>query len=120
LFGLAGCQQDSNSLLGWYLLKVGGVEVSRSIPGTVQAAVGGSQALSITFSTNERQALTNLQVTSGLSSLPSGWSGPARCHLEDRAEPVGGLIQGIDGNFYGTTSGGGASNAGTIFVVLLH
>ena len=36
----------------------------------------------------------------------------------DGEEPYGGLVQGIDGNFYGTTTGGGAnigSSGGTIF-----
>jgi uncharacterized repeat protein (TIGR03803 family) len=31
------------------------------------------------------------------------------------AGPVGGLTIGTDGNFYGTTSGGGTSNCGTVF-----
>ena len=35
----------------------------------------------------------------------------------DGAYPYGGLIQGRDGNFYGTTSQGGASGAGTIVEV---
>jgi len=33
----------------------------------------------------------------------------------DGAKPYAGLIQATDGNFYGTTNTGGASNAGTIF-----
>ena len=33
----------------------------------------------------------------------------------DGAWPVSGLIQGTDGNFYGTTKGGGASAFGTVF-----
>src|SRR5882762_9260688 len=33
----------------------------------------------------------------------------------DGAAPAAGLIQAADGNFYGTTSQGGASNAGTVF-----
>src|SRR6267378_1166542 len=33
----------------------------------------------------------------------------------DGAAPVAGLIQAADGNFYGTTTQGGASNAGTVF-----
>ena len=31
--------------------------------------------------------------------------------------PDGSLVQGIDGNFYGTTFRGGASNLGTVFTV---
>lgn len=33
------------------------------------------------------------------------------------AGPVGGLIIGTDGNFYGTTSAGGTSNCGTVFQI---
>jgi uncharacterized repeat protein (TIGR03803 family) len=33
----------------------------------------------------------------------------------DGAYPYAGLLQGTDGNFYGTTSQGGAANAGTVF-----
>jgi uncharacterized repeat protein (TIGR03803 family) len=33
----------------------------------------------------------------------------------DGAAPLAGVIQAADGNFYGTTSQGGASNAGTVF-----
>jgi uncharacterized repeat protein (TIGR03803 family) len=33
----------------------------------------------------------------------------------DGAKPIGGLVQGRDGNFYGTTSSGGTNNLGTVF-----
>ncbi len=35
----------------------------------------------------------------------------------DGSEPVGALVQGGDGNFYGTAAGGGANDAGTVFRV---
>ncbi len=35
----------------------------------------------------------------------------------DGASPTGGLVQGADGNFYGTTLGGGTGNSGTVFKV---
>ena len=35
----------------------------------------------------------------------------------DGAEPIAGLIQGTDGNFYGTTFGGGTNGLGTVFQV---
>jgi uncharacterized repeat protein (TIGR03803 family) len=37
----------------------------------------------------------------------------------DGNSPYGGVIQGIDGNFYGTTSYGGASDYGTVFKIAI-
>lgn len=42
------------------------------------------------------------------------------CALSDCADgqsPQAGLLQAIDGNFYGTTAGGGANNSGTVFEI---
>lgn len=36
-------------------------------------------------------------------------------HAVDGSSPYAGLIQGSDGNFYGTTFGGGSNGAGTVF-----
>ncbi len=35
----------------------------------------------------------------------------------DGASPAGGLVQGSDGNFYGTTEEGGTNNGGTVFQI---
>ena len=37
--------------------------------------------------------------------------------LSSNSSPSAGLVQGLDGNFYGTTYGGGANSSGTIFKV---
>src|SRR5581483_11343167 len=37
----------------------------------------------------------------------------------DGQNPIAGLVQGSDGNFYGTTSSGGASNHGTVFRLMV-
>jgi uncharacterized repeat protein (TIGR03803 family) len=39
----------------------------------------------------------------------------ANKHCPDGRNPYGGLVQGTDGNLYGTTTRGGANNAGTVF-----
>jgi uncharacterized repeat protein (TIGR03803 family) len=38
-------------------------------------------------------------------------------HGDDGWNPYGGVVQGTDGNFYGTTACGGASNSGTVFEI---
>ena len=35
----------------------------------------------------------------------------------DGSSPLGPLVQGFDGNFYGTTAGGGTNSAGTVFTI---
>jgi uncharacterized repeat protein (TIGR03803 family) len=37
--------------------------------------------------------------------------------LSQGGGPVAGVVQGIDGNFYGTASGGGAGDAGTVYEI---
>jgi len=39
----------------------------------------------------------------------------AQTNCTDGAAPLAGLIQATDGNFYGTTTGGGVNGAGTVF-----
>jgi uncharacterized protein (TIGR03437 family) len=47
----------------------------------------------------------------------SGQSNMLTAQCADGAEPEAGLAQGKDGNFYGTTNGGGANGYGTVFKV---
>lgn len=41
----------------------------------------------------------------------------SQSNCPDGAQPNGGLVQALDGNFYGTTPSGGANNDGTIFKI---
>jgi uncharacterized repeat protein (TIGR03803 family) len=41
----------------------------------------------------------------------------SQANCQDGSDPFAGLIQGFDGNFYGTTSMGGTNNQGTIFKI---
>jgi len=50
-------------------------------------------------------------------SLTSLYSFCLQANCPDGAGPAGGLVQGTDGNFYGTTSAGGSNNNGTVFVL---
>jgi hypothetical protein len=45
--------------------------------GVISVPVGQSQAVSVTFTTSDGKTATNLSITSGLSALPAGWTGPA-------------------------------------------
>ncbi len=44
--------------------------------GVISVAVGQSQAFSVTFTTSDGKTATNFSITSGLSALPAGWTGP--------------------------------------------
>jgi hypothetical protein len=50
----------------------------QSPSGTVNAVVGaGSHAVTVTFNSSDSNPVSHVAITSGLSSLPAGWSGPA-------------------------------------------
>ena len=42
----------------------------------IQVIAGSSTPYSITFTTSDGKTATNLSISSGLSSLPAGWTGP--------------------------------------------
>ncbi len=63
--------------------------------------LGGAHAKGTVFKIDSAGSLTTLHSFSGF---------PA-----DGAVPVAGLVQGTDGNFYGTTTSGGAFYQGTVF-----
>ncbi|MDP9065473.1 MAG: hypothetical protein M3O06_06395, partial [Pseudomonadota bacterium] len=46
--------------------------------GTINVVIGqGSRSVTVTFNSNDGNPASNLGVTSGLGTLPSGWSGPS-------------------------------------------
>ena len=71
--------------------------------GTTSA--GGMDNAGTVFKISTNGALRALYLFTGGRGTPDG------------ANPKAGLVQGRDGNFYGTTSGGGTNNAGTVFTI---
>jgi len=63
---------------------------------------GGTNNLGTVFKISVNGALTSLYSFTGTN---------------DGANPYAGLVQGRDGNFYGTTYGGGTNNLGTVFKI---
>ncbi len=55
-----------------------------------------------------------MSLTGALTTLYSFCS---QDNCSDGMLPLGGLVQGTDGNFYGTTVGGGTNNYGTVFKI---
>jgi hypothetical protein len=47
-----------------------------STTSAIQAVLGSSTAFTVTFTTDDGQTATNLTITTGLSALPAGWTGP--------------------------------------------
>jgi hypothetical protein len=87
---------------------------------------GGRQTVSLSFNSTDSSTLTNLKVTSGLSPLPAGWSGPltfscatvgtgSGCLLNLAYAPtaVGSGALKLD---YGYTDSAGAAQTGTATV----
>jgi hypothetical protein len=53
------------------------VVATPSTTGTLGVAVGSSTAFSVTFTTDDGETATNLSISTGLTTLPAGWTGPA-------------------------------------------
>jgi hypothetical protein len=50
--------------------------VATATTSAISVVVGSSSAFSVTFTTDDGATATNLSITTGLSVLPAGWSGP--------------------------------------------
>jgi uncharacterized repeat protein (TIGR03803 family) len=85
------------------------------IAGLVQATNGNLYGTTGSGGANGDGTIFKITPSGTLMTIYSFCPPPNRC--TDGAYPVAGLIQGTDGNFYGTTSEGGANSHGTVFKI---
>jgi len=102
------------------------VVATPSPAGPIAVVTGGTSTVGITFTTDDDRTATNLSITSGLSALPTGWSGPATftcasvstgsgCMLNVTYAPAaigGGTLQ----LSYGYTNNAGTAKTGSISI----
>jgi len=79
--------------------------------GLVQGRDGSFYGTTRYGGTNNLGTVFNISTSGALTSLYS-FTG-----TNDGANPLAGLVQGSDGNFYGTTPFGGTNNFGTVFKI---
>lgn len=102
--------------------------ITYSPTGQIAVVKGGTaQPVTITFNSSDANSLTNLSVTSGLSTLPSGWTGPATftcatvastgsaCQLSLSFAPTT-VVSGTLAIGYGYTDNAGTAQTGTASV----
>jgi uncharacterized repeat protein (TIGR03803 family) len=75
----------------------------------IQASDGNLYGTTLSGGANNNGTIFKVTTTGVLKTLYS-FSGPS-----DGENPMDGLVQGSDGNFYGTTANGGIAGGGTVF-----
>ena len=78
--------------------------------GPVQGSDGNFYGTTLLGGAHFKGTVFKIDATGSLTTLHSFSGSP-----NDGANPIAGLIQGSDGNFYGTTGSGGAHFQGTVF-----
>lgn len=82
--------------------------------GLIQAANGEFYGVTNTAGTHCCGTIFKITPAGALTTL---YDFCAQSGCPDGAQPVAPLIQGTDGNFYGTTQGGGSGASGTVFKI---
>jgi uncharacterized repeat protein (TIGR03803 family) len=85
-------------------------EGANPVAGLVKGSDGNFYGTTALGGTHFRGTVFNIDATGSLTTLDSFSGSPS-----EGALPFAGLVQGSDGNFYGTTVLGGAHGAGTVF-----
>jgi uncharacterized repeat protein (TIGR03803 family) len=85
-------------------------EGANPVAGLAQGSDGNFYGTTALGGTHLRGTVFNIDATGSLTTLDSFSGSPS-----EGALPFAGVVQGSDGNFYGTTVLGGAHGAGTVF-----
>ena len=89
----------------------GGTDGANPQAGLVQGSDGNLYGTTVNGGTNNAGTVFKISATGVLTTLYSFSGG------SDGGNPQAGLVQGSDASFYGTTSGGGTNNTGTVFKI---
>jgi len=101
---------NTNGALTSYLF-TGGGDGSEPDADLVQGSDGNFYGTTVVGGTNGAGTVFKISTNLVLTSLYSFTGG------NDGSAPFAGLVQGSDGNFYGTTSTGGTNGVGTVFKI---
>jgi uncharacterized repeat protein (TIGR03803 family) len=82
--------------------------------GLIQATNGSFYGTTSEDGANNQGTVFKITASGALTTLYSFCAQPS---CTDGAEPLAGLVQATNGNFYGTTYSGGANNDGTVFKI---
>jgi uncharacterized repeat protein (TIGR03803 family) len=80
----------------------------------VQSVNGNLYGITYEGGTNNGGTVFEISSSGALTTLYNFCS---QSNCSDGTSPVAGLVQGTDGNFYGTTYAGGTNNGGTVFQI---
>jgi uncharacterized repeat protein (TIGR03803 family) len=83
------------------------------IPGLIEAADGNLYGTTFDGGAHQDGAVFKINPATGAFSVVYSFCSKTSC--ADGQNPEAGLVQGSDGNFYGTTVIGGTNNLGTVF-----
>jgi hypothetical protein len=76
ILGLTGCNEDTSNRVS-PPGQTNSVIATVSVAGTATVPVGGLKSVTVTFTSSNSNPVDELQVTSGLSPLGAGWTGPS-------------------------------------------
>lgn len=94
----------------------GGSDGANPYAGLMQATDGNLYGTTVGGGAGNDGTVFRVTPATGAESVVYAFAGGS----SDGAAPYGGLIQGSDGNLYGTTTKGGSSDAGTVFRVSIQ